>query len=60
MFSPGGCVQETVTVFMNDMAGEYPEGSALYDVEDPNAADTLATDEDEDEGDEAAEDGTDE
>jgi hypothetical protein len=53
MFSPGGCVQETATVFMNDLADTYPEGSALHGAESSNAAAALDSEEDEDEGDEA-------
>ena len=40
-FSLGGGVQETATVFMNDMADTYPVDSALFGAEDPNAADSL-------------------
>ena len=43
-FSLGGGVQETATVFMNDMADTYPVDSALFGAEDPNAADEDGND----------------
>ena len=48
-------------MFMNDMADTYPEGSALFGAEDPNAAAELVdSDAEQDEGDAAEEDTNDE